>query len=204
MLSVGIFIEHSSEHSYMVLDAIESVSDDLDQADVALILTDQSSFRRVADGIVKYFTSNGFYGIIFTADRTFQDLEEELDYHDVETDKLMYLDLVAKTRGITTDRDDVELINSPTAFNDVSIGLRELITQVDEQSEDRFILMDSFTAYLLYGNLKDTGNFIKRTTDRARDHDYTYIMTAVRAQLDDETIEKLMTFCDTKIDLTEA
>lgn len=183
-------------------DQIDEVRDDLLGSDVTLVLTDQSTFRSAADSIIELFTGEGYHGIVLTTDRSFDELEEELDYHGIDTDKLSYLDIVSKTRGITTSRDDVEQINSPTAFNDVSIGLKDLIDQVNDTSDDRFILLDSFTAWLLYGNLKDTGNFVKRTTDRARDEGYTYIMTAVVEQLEDETVEKLMTFCDTKIDLT--
>lgn len=181
---------------------VKAITDTLEDTETTLILTDQSSFRTVANSVVEYYTTNDYSGIIFTTDRSFEDIEDELTYHNIEIDDLSFLDLVSKTRGITTSRDDVELITSPTAFNDVSIGLRELINQMNDESKDRFILLDSLTAYLLYGNLKDIGNFIKRTTDRARDEDYTYIMTAVKTQLDEEVVKKLMTFCDTKIDLT--
>lgn len=158
------------------------------------------NFRAVADGLVRELLDRHDHGIVVTADRTFEELEDEFAYQGLDTDRLRYIDLVSDTRGLSPEDDRVTTISSPTAYNDITIALSD---RLEEVGDDAFLVVDSFTAWLLYGSLKRTGNFVKKLTDRAGEHDVPAYILVLREQVDEDVIERFMTFCETEIDLTQ-
>lgn len=179
---------------------VEEVFESLDGSQVSLVLTSDTNFRDAADSITSFFLERGFEGIFYTADRTYKEVRDELDYKGAETDDLLFIDAVCMSRGLEVDDSFVEAITSPTAFNDIKLAFNDLLSDL---GEDRFVILDSFTSYLLYGDLKDVGNFVKAISDKLRDNDTSFIIMAVENQISDEVEERLMSFCDEKVDLTD-
>lgn len=174
------------------LDAVESP---------VLVEATYHNFRRVADELVARLLDRHETGIVLTADRSFEELEDEYAYQGVDTDRLRYIDLVSDKRGLHPDDDRVRVIASPTAYNDISIALTDAL---DAAGEDAFLVVDSFTAWLLYGSVKRTGNFVKKLTDKAADGGGPSFIMVLEEQIDDEVIDRFMTFCGSRLDLTDA
>ncbi|MDY6778573.1 MAG: hypothetical protein SVU32_07950 [Candidatus Nanohaloarchaea archaeon] len=179
----------------------EEVVDAVTGSNVVLVLTNRENFRDLANGVAGGLLEEGFRGIFFTADRTYREVQEDMEYSGFDTEDLWFIDIVGSNRGISEAPEDVELTNSPTAYNSINIALTDLFDEIE--GEERFVLLDSFTSFLLYGDLKTVGNFVKRATDKARENDAAFIIMAIGDQIDEETVEKLMSFCDTKIDCSD-
>ena len=177
---------------------VDEVVSSLDDGEVFLVLVDYDNFRKVSNMLTAELLEKGLEGIFFTTDRTFEDVREELDFEGADATSLRFIDVVSKKRGITDADGKVDLVDSPTAFNDINLAFSRFF---DDAGPGSFVVLDSFTSYLLYGNLKPIGNFVKKMTDKSRDRESKFFLLAMKTQIDDETIERLMTFCDRKFDL---
>lgn len=180
-----------------VSDVVEAVEAD----DVVLVLVNHNNFRDVADELAADMVKDGEECIVFTTDRAFDELREDLAYRDIDPEEYYILDLIADKKGIDGGDDRMERISSPTAFNDISIAFTDLYDRME--GKDRVVVLDSLTAWLLYGNLKEVGNFVKKMTDKAKDNNARFVILAMETLIDDDTIDRLMTFCDQKIDLSD-
>lgn len=180
-----------------VSDVVEAVGSE----DVVLVLVNANNFRDVADELTADLVQDGTECILFTTDRAFEEIRDDLSYHDIDPDEFYILDLIAEKKGIDGDDEWMERISSPTAFNDISIAFTDLYDRME--GDDRVVILDSLTAWLLYGNLKEVGNFVKKMTDKAKDNDARFVILAMETLIDDDTVDRLMTFCDEKIDLSD-
>jgi len=178
-----------------VSDVVEAV----EAEDVVLVLVNHNNFRDVADELAVEMVADGEECIVLTADRAFDEVRDDLAYHDIDPEQYYILDLIAEKKGVSGDDAYMERISSPTAFNDISIAFTDLY---DRMEEDRVVILDSLTAWLLYGNLKEIGNFVKTMTDKAKDNGARFVILAMATLVDADTVDRLMTFCDTKIDLS--
>jgi len=176
----------------MDLDAVESP---------VLVEATYHNFRQVADELVGRLLDRHEHGIVLTADRSFEELEDEYAYLGLETDRLRYIDLVSDKRGLDPGDERVQVMTSPTAYNDISIALTDAL---DAVGDDAFLVIDSFTAWLLYGSVKQTGNFVKKLTDKAVESGAPSFIMVLSEQIDEEVIERFMTFCGSDLDMTDA
>jgi len=181
--------------------AVTEVVESVEKSDVTIVLVNRDNFRDVADELTATLVSNGYEGMYFTVDRTFEEIRECISYRDADTEKLLFLDLVGKQRGLEVDDDRVTLIESPTAFNDIMISFDKFLERLER--EKTFVLLDSFTAYMLHGQLKEIGNFVKRLTDHARENGTKFVVLALKQQINEDILERFMTFCDEKCDMAE-
>ncbi len=180
-----------------VSDVVEAVEAD----DVVLVLVNHNNFRDVADELAADLIGNGEECIVFTADRAFEEVRDDLSYRDIEPEEYYILDLIAEKKGIEGEDEYMERISSPTAFNDISIAFTDLYDRME--GDERVVILDSLTAWLLYGSLKEVGNFVKKMTDKAKNNGARFVILAMHTLVDADTIDRLMTFCDQKIDLSE-
>ncbi len=164
--------------------------------DVFLVLVDYRDFREVADGMTKKLVDNGLEGIFFSTDRDFKTLEADLEYRDIEMDNLYFIDVVSKMRNLDKDLDNVEMIDSPTAFNDINLAFSKFL---DRGNVD-FVLLDSFTSYLLYGDLKSIGNFVNSMANKVKKEGSKFLILAMEPQLEENVVEKLESICDRSFD----
>jgi archaellum biogenesis ATPase FlaH len=177
----------------------DMIRDSVAGGQTALVLVNSDNFREAADQLTADLLDRGQAGIFFTADRQFDEVLADLEYRGADCSELQFLDIVSKSRGIQVEDECVRMVTSPTAFNDILLELNE---QLDAMEEGDFVVLDSFTSYLLYGDVVDIGNFVKRISDELKDRDTTLYVFAMEQQIDDEIVEKCMTFCDEKIDLS--
>lgn len=177
----------------------DTIRDSVADGETALVLVNSDNFREVADQLTADLLDAGQVGVFFTADRQFDEILEDLEYRGADCSDLQFLDIVSKSRGIQAEDDCVRMINSPTAFNDILLELNDLL---DSMGDGDFVVLDSFTAYVLYGDVGDVGNFVKRISDELKDRDMTFYVFAMHQQIDEGVVEKCMTFCDEKIDLS--
>jgi hypothetical protein len=180
-----------------VSDVVEAVEAD----DVVLVLVNHNNFRDVADELTADMVASGEECIVFTTDRAFEELRDDLGFRDLDPEEYYILDLIAEKKGIEGEDEWMERISSPTAFNDISIAFTDLYDRME--GDDRVVILDSLTAWLLYGDLKEIGNFVKKMTDKAKDNGARFVILAMETLVDDDTIDRLMTFCDQKIDLSD-
>ncbi|MDY6776813.1 MAG: hypothetical protein SVQ76_01775 [Candidatus Nanohaloarchaea archaeon] len=180
--------------------AYEGLADRIEGRDTVLLLCDESNFREVADRTTKQLLDEGRDGVFLTVDRSFREVEDDLEYLGADTEDLLYLDTVSSSRGITTGREDVVLVNSPTSYNDINLAVSDLMKEL---SEEGFVLLDSFTSYLVYDDLGSVGDFVHRIFDKVSDSGRMFLMTAVKSQMEDEALERCREICGRSIDLTE-
>ncbi len=171
-----------------------SVSD-LD-GDVFLVLVDYNDFRDVADCMTKKLQDNGLEGIFFNADRDFSTLKNELDYRDIDTRRLCFIDVVSKMRNTDEELERTKFIDSPTAYNDINLAFSNFYQKEDID----FVLLDSFTSYLLYGDLRPIGNFVNKMAEKAKKFGAKFIIIAMEPQLEEKVVEKLESICDNSFD----
>ncbi len=164
--------------------------------DVFLVLVDYNDFRDVADCITKKLLDNGLEGIFFNADRDFPTLKKDLEYREVDVDRLFFIDVVSKMRQMDEELVRTEFIDSPTAYNDINLAFSNFYQKEDID----FVLLDSFTSYLLYGNLKSIGNFVNKMAEKAKKFGAKFIIIAMEPQLEEEVVEKLESICDNSFD----
>lgn len=179
---------------------LKQVSNSSDQGEVFLVLVDYNNFRDISNQLTSQLLEKFDEGIFFTTDRSYTEVLDELEYMGTDLESLYFIDVISKKRGITKENEKVELVDAPTAFNDINLAFSKFYQQ-DEK--EKFVLMDSFTSYLLYGNLKPLGNFVKKMTDKAKKYGSKFYIMAMKTQIDDEIIGKLMSFCDKKYDFSE-
>ena len=170
------------------------------EGDTFLVLVDYENFRKVANEITRSLVEKGSEGIYFTTDRTYETLSEEFSFEGIDLDKLYFIDVVSKIREVDPDDDNVEFIDSPNAFNDISITFTKFFERMDGEG---FVVLDSFTSYLLYGNLKDVGNFVNKMVGKTRRNDSEFYIIAMATQVEEEVLEKLGSICDETLDFVE-
>ncbi|MDY6770885.1 MAG: hypothetical protein SV186_02910 [Candidatus Nanohaloarchaea archaeon] len=178
-------------------EVVDAVTDN----DVLFVLVNYNNFRDVADQITCRLLEEDYACIFLTADRTFDEVREELEYRGADTSDVYVIDLTAARKGIESADEKTTLISSPTAYNDINLAFSDMYDRI--KSEKLFVMLDSFTAWLLYGELKETGNFVKRLTDKAQEHGAKFVVMAMHNQLDDDAVDRFMTFCDEKFDFSD-
>ncbi len=167
---------------------------------VALVLVNSTNFREVADTLTADLLAEGFEGIFFTADRTSSQVRDELEFREADASGLSLLDVVSKKRGLREFDPSVEAIGSPNAFNDINIAFEDLSEGLD--GEKKFLLLDSFTSYVLYSNRADVGRFVARLADKCREKEMAFFVLAVEEQLEEEVREDIEKFVDEVVDLS--
>ncbi len=171
-----------------------------EQGKVFLVLVDYNNFRKIANRVTQKMLETEKEGIYFTADRGYKEVLEDLEYIGADAEDLYFIDVVSKRRNCGEKSEKVELIQNPTAFNDINLAFSKFYEISDS---DEFVIIDSFTCYLLYGSLKPIGNFIKEMSEKASKRNATFIILAMKTQLDEEVISKLESIADKTVDYSE-
>lgn len=166
-----------------------------------LILANNEDFREVSYDSVRYLTNNEEEVIYFTTNKPCREVIEELEFVGANLDRVNFLDVITKKLNLEPkEREDTYYGDTPAEINNLNVYLTDVLDKWGEK--DKFIILDSFTGLLIYNSLKTTGKFIQRMKKKIAEQDMKGICVAIKSQIDEEVIEKLMKVCDEKLDLS--
>ena len=174
----------------------------LEDLESTLLLTSGENFRDAAFLSAKVLTENDKNLIYFTANSPLKELMDELEYEGVDVSRLYFLDVISKKLNIDfKDQKKVYYGKTPAEINNLLMNVTDVLEKWSDEAD--FLILDSFTGLLIYNDIKDAGRLLQRTDEKIKDKSVKGIYIALKEQLDEETIDKLMKICDRKIDLTK-
>ena len=182
--SISEFSEHENRRSVLLL------AEGVDFRDAAFLCTKQ--LKKQGESII-YFSTN----------KPFQELTEELEYEGIDPEELYFLDVISKKLNIETKQSEkVYYGDTPAEVNNLLMNISDVLSKWSEPG--KVLLLDSFTGLLIYNSTKSAGKFLQRLDKKIKNGGMKGLYIAIKEQIGDELIEKLMEICDEKIDLTES
>jgi hypothetical protein len=179
---------------------------------VVLFLVDPKKYMDINLQIIKIaIKNNKFSGIYITINRPFSTLVNIMEKHDIDTDKIFFIDCITKMvpspKGISLTqgkkfekKENCIFIPSPSRLTEIGLALSEALSGMKNPS-NKFLYLDSLSTLSIYNDLSTIAKFVHFLTTRIRLFGVVGLIMCVEKKMDDKLFNILSEVCDMTIEV---
>ena len=139
--------------------------------------------------------------LVISTRTTAREVEQKLDYYEVDADRATILDTLSVERGYTRRQSDhVRYISRPENLDAIVAEVERFLS---ETSGKRRISLDSITEMIYYADEEQTKAAVARLLELLDDHDAVGLFHLARGVHDETVVEEFRNRCDGVVELSE-
>jgi len=181
---------------------IEKALKDQPDPGISLVLTTAKQYNETNLALTEYMiNTKGIPGVYVTLNKPYRTMKKLLE-DKVDLRMLIFIDAITKSTGGKMEKtDDCLYLDTMQNLTDLGVAIDQAIRAIP--SMDKFLLFDSLSTLLIYGQAGSVSKFIHFLTGKMRAFNVNGVLLSLVRGEDDEFLSQLSMFCDQTINLED-
>jgi hypothetical protein len=163
----------------------------LKKGSIVLVETSQHELLPTHLKTVRHLSKKGYFGVVVSASRPYQDLLAHYAPHKISSDDLFVIDCISEGEGEQTD--NAIYVESPCSLTEISLAIIEVINQVEGK---KYVFIDSMDSFLIHNKPVLFAKFVHYIFTKMRLHDTLCIVLTINKNQDDKIKTEIAEICD--------
>ena len=198
-IEMDSIIEMLSPIRKIELQVAENVKELPKDGYAALISVRPDSYNNAVLGIVKYFEKKGMEGVYVTVNKSAFDMVKNLDAGKIKYEKVYFLDAISKIAERDKENEKFKYVEAPYDLTSIDVNANKLLGEIKEK--EKFLVLDSVNALLVYNEEGNVKRFCHEMTERMKDKGVQAMFVLVQSEKTKDIFETLSQFCDKVIEV---
>jgi len=142
--------------------------------------------------ITKLMSSRG-KGVYVIVSRPYRFILNEMQRRKINTDNILFLDCISAMAGEHGDK-VCKYVESPAALEEIGMHIGLLLDKIE--SKEKFLILDSISALLIYNSKNSLKEFSMFLINRLRLEKVTGVLVIIEKEIPDDLKQILIAMCD--------
>ncbi len=166
---------------------------------IILVETSPENIFEVTLAVIKALINKNDYGIVVSANRPYINLLNVYNRNNIDTSKLLIVDLISKNQNADRDMDNVIFIENASSLTDISLSINKYLKKLNGR---KFVFFDSLTNMLIHNEPYVFARFIHSILTRMRLNNVGGVMISITDTANKEIRSEIAQLCDKVIKIT--
>jgi len=176
-----------------IKDKIEKEFKTLDDKSVVLLDLNAENYFEAVMHAVDFMLKKGRKGVFITVSRPYKYILREMQKRNIATENLLFIDCTSAMAG-EHDGASCTYIENPAALEEIGMQIGSLLDAI--KSEEKFLIVDSISALLIYNTAPSIKEFSMFLINKMRLEGVTGILVTIEKDVPEDIKRILIAMCD--------
>jgi hypothetical protein len=172
---------------------LEEELNGLPEDSIILLETSADTSLETSMASIKLLVEKNDKGIILSANRPYSNLMNLYEKNDIDTSKMIVLDLISKNPNVQSDTEKVVFLENISALTDISLSLNDCMKTIQGK---KFVFIDSITTMLIHNQPYVFARFIHSILTKMRLNGVGGILVSLDTKTNKDVRAEIAQLCD--------